>query len=101
MSTYSTGFIIEGGFAVSFKTISASIYEVLPSDFTIKCNTYKSDITLSLPSPKYNPGRIFVIIKQSSKNSIIIKDLNLKLTKDRESVILQSLGSGWYIIGRN
>jgi hypothetical protein len=100
-------FDINGSFGISIITVTGN-YTALKSDHTILCNT--GNMTLSLPPANSCKNRIYVIKKISPANGTITINpnsneridgalTNTRINNQWESVMIQSNGSNWYILG--
>ena len=105
--------VCEGSIYKSLTKVDTRNYEVSDNDYTILCDSSKNKISIRLPAPCNNNGRILVIKKADANKykltSNIIEvvcdegriDLNntIIIKMNYSSRTLQSDGENWWIVG--
>jgi hypothetical protein len=106
--------VCEGSVYNSIKRITDSTHDVTESDYTLICDTHKNKITVMLPPPCNNKGRVLVIKKVNSdryklnsqpvkivceESKIDISD-SVILKSNYSTRTLQSDGDTWHVINK-
>ncbi len=105
--------LCEGSVFHNITKITEKNYNVLPSDYTIVCDTSQNDINIKLPPAQNNTGRLVVVKKfnadrfKLTSNKILVTcdegkiDINStsEIKMNYSSRTFQSDGENWMIIG--
>ena len=105
--------VCEGAVYHNITKITESTYDVASDDYTIICDSAENKITVTLPPPQNNVGRVVIIKKTNSKkyklnsNIVVITceegtvDINnhAEIKMNYSSRTVQSDGENWWIIG--
>lgn len=102
-----------GAVIKNIHTITAEVYEVQESDYTILCDAHKKPITVMLPPACNSKGRVLTVKKTNTdrlnlrsypvtvrvhEGSIDLTD-NVVLKMNYSSRTFQSDGNNWWVIG--
>jgi hypothetical protein len=83
-------------------------YTIIPTDYTISCNSTGGTFTVTLPAAATNSGKVFYIRKTDASANRVILDgnasetidgaLTYNITVQNETITVQSDGTNWLMI---
>lgn len=91
-------------FTGNISTISSASYVVGPADVTLLVNAGVAAVSITLPSPSANPGRILNVKKIDITSHVVSfvgmvdRSSNYALISQYQSATLQSNGTGWFVL---
>ena len=103
-----TGDTMTGSIGYPIRTVTAATVTLTSTDHTVLCDTSSNNIQVNLPGAGICQGRVYVIKIINNTNSVTVVPNGVQKIDDAdnyvlnvpyETVIIQSNGANWWVLG--